>query len=75
MRPFRVVALFLVLFAAVALSGCSKEEAPQHDEHGTAESVPHATEYHCPMKCEGEKTYPEAGKCPDCGMALKPVGG
>ena len=25
----------------------------------------------CPMKCEGEKTYAEAGNCPKCGMGLK----
>ncbi len=29
----------------------------------------------CPMKCEGEKTYPVAGKCPVCGMDLEPVSG
>ena len=29
--------------------------------------------YACPMKCEGEKTYPAAGKCPVCGMNLKEV--
>lgn len=29
--------------------------------------------YICPMKCEGDKTYPEAAKCPVCGMKLKPV--
>lgn len=28
--------------------------------------------YQCPMKCEGEKTYAQAGKCPKCGMNLKP---
>ncbi len=27
--------------------------------------------YICPMKCEGDKTYPEPGKCPECGMVLK----
>ncbi len=27
--------------------------------------------YQCPMKCEGEKTYPGPGKCPVCGMNLK----
>jgi acetolactate decarboxylase len=27
--------------------------------------------YQCPMKCEGEKTYDQPGKCPVCGMALK----
>ncbi len=26
--------------------------------------------YYCPMHCEGEKTYPEAGDCPVCGMDL-----
>ena len=30
--------------------------------------------YVCPMKCEGDKTYPEAGKCPKCGMNLKETG-
>jgi Cu2+-exporting ATPase len=27
--------------------------------------------YSCPMKCEGDKTYTKAGKCPKCGMDLK----
>ena len=27
--------------------------------------------YKCPMKCEGDKTYNKAGKCPVCGMSLK----
>lgn len=26
--------------------------------------------YHCPMNCEGDKTYPEPGSCPVCGMGL-----
>jgi hypothetical protein len=26
--------------------------------------------YSCPMKCEGEKTYSQAGDCPKCGMHL-----
>ena len=29
------------------------------------------TAYYCPMKCEGEKTYKKAGKCPVCNMNLK----
>ncbi len=29
--------------------------------------------YACPMKCEGDKAYASEGKCPVCGMALKPV--
>lgn len=34
---------------------------------------PAAPSWFCPMKCEGEKTYPGAGKCPECEMALEPV--
>ncbi len=29
--------------------------------------------YQCPMKCEQEKTYDKAGKCPVCGMDLEGV--
>ena len=28
--------------------------------------------YHCPMNCEGDKTYDEPGKCPVCNMKLVP---
>lgn len=30
--------------------------------------------YFCPMKCEGNKTYNEPGKCPVCNMYLVLVG-
>lgn len=30
-------------------------------------------EYKCPMSCEGDKTYPEQGSCPVCGMHLNRV--
>jgi hypothetical protein len=29
--------------------------------------------YQCPMKCEGDKTYDTAGKCPVCGMDMEKV--
>ncbi len=29
--------------------------------------------YQCPMKCEGDKTYDKAGKCPKCNMNLKAI--
>ncbi|HWR32695.1 MAG TPA: heavy metal-binding domain-containing protein, partial [Chitinophagaceae bacterium] len=29
--------------------------------------------YQCPMKCEGEKTYDQPGKCPVCHMSLKKI--
>jgi heavy metal translocating P-type ATPase len=31
--------------------------------------------YYCPMHCEGDKTYDEAGRCPVCNMFLVPVSG
>ncbi len=34
-----------------------------------------AAAYICPMKCEGDKTYDKAGKCPKCGMNLNKVEG
>lgn len=30
-------------------------------------------DYVCPMRCEGDKTYPAPGKCPVCGMKLQDV--
>ncbi len=32
-----------------------------------------AMHYQCPMKCEGDKMYHKNGKCPVCGMQMKPV--
>ncbi len=31
-------------------------------------------DYQCPMKCEGEKTYNNTGKCPLCNMQMMPAG-
>ena len=43
---------------SVTLPSCSEAEANE------------TTEYYCPMKCEGEKTYQKEGSCPVCGMDL-----
>jgi Cu(I)/Ag(I) efflux system membrane fusion protein len=37
-------------------------------EEGTTQPAPR---YQCPMKCEGEKTYDQPGRCPVCNMRLK----
>ena len=37
------------------------------------ENVEKTQKYQCPMKCEGDKTYSSAGKCPVCGMNLKKI--
>lgn len=45
-----------------------------HDEHVPAASAPAAApKFFCPMKCEGEKTYDQPGRCPVCSMKLKEV--
>ena len=43
-------------------------EAPKQHHSSVAENE--NTRYHCPMNCEGEKTYPKPGSCPVCGMGL-----
>lgn len=51
-----------------------EEHMDSHDEAGHMENADGqevSEVYVCPMKCEGEKTYDEAGKCPVCGMDLK----
>lgn len=46
----------------VGLFETLKKFAPSHEQA-----------YACPMKCEGYKTYHEAGNCPVCRMGLKTV--
>ncbi len=48
----------------------------QHAGHGIPTqpaTTPAAAKYYCPMKCEGEKTYDQPGRCPVCNMKLKEV--
>jgi protein SCO1/2 len=56
------------LFAsAFSFTACS-EGSKQNDSH--EQNKAEATVYHCPMQCEGDKTYSEEGSCPVCGMDL-----
>lgn len=48
-----------------------KEES-KHENH-PEETNSGETKYQCPMKCEGEKTYDQPGRCPVCKMYLQPV--
>lgn len=59
-----------LFFVFVACSG-NKKQSPTQENVST--EVSDAKKYACPMKCEGEKTYPEAGKCPVCKMDLEEV--
>jgi cation transport ATPase len=45
-------------------------EAAGHSGHSPPTHVPEGA-YYCPMLCEGEKVYPQAGDCPVCGMELE----
>lgn len=52
----------------------SPQSVHDHAHEATpGEMPPLATKYFCPMKCEGEKTYDQPGRCPVCKMKLKEV--
>ena len=57
----------IALFSNALFVSCSSEQTSE-----TTEQV-EETAYYCPMKCEGDKTYDEAGACPECGMDLVEV--
>lgn len=62
-----IIASFLLL--SVACSGNkSEKEGAATETHAASEK-----KYACPMRCEGDKTYAEAGKCPVCKMELQEV--
>jgi heavy metal translocating P-type ATPase len=50
----------------------TNDESHQHlHEHDhLAAATDQSEQYYCPMLCEGDKTYPEPGDCPVCGMHL-----
>jgi multidrug efflux pump subunit AcrA (membrane-fusion protein) len=66
-------------------SAAGAPPSDEHAGHGAAaqshtasndarvNAAPAATQYFCPMKCEGEKTYDQPGRCPVCNMRLKEV--
>lgn len=43
---------------------------PGHEKHIVKAPVDGTGIFYCPMQCEGDKTYDEAGSCPVCGMDL-----
>lgn len=59
--------LFLLLVSV--FSSCNNKQSEQgHENHVQDEG-----DYICPMRCEGEKTYPQPGNCPVCKMKLQLV--
>ncbi|GGG57905.1 hypothetical protein GCM10010976_30980 [Bizionia arctica] len=49
----------------MALASCNSNKTEKISDELTG--------FQCPMKCEGEKTYAEAGSCPICNMDLQPI--
>lgn len=64
----------IVLFAlgSSVFVSCNNNEEHHDGEHMEHHDGEHAM-YQCPMKCEGDKMYEEAGQCPECGMDLEEV--
>ena len=65
-----------ILYASMILlctaCGTNSEESQKQETPAAAETVA-AKKFACPMQCEGDKTYPQAGKCPVCKMDLQEV--
>lgn len=60
-------AVAVIALGGIAFTSCGGG----HEESLEIEHHEHVAMYQCPMKCEGEKTYDEAGSCPVCNMDLK----
>lgn len=68
MKKSILIGLLMVGSTLVFSTSCSNSSTD--DTHHDDTKHMHSTEYVCPMKCEGEKTYEEPGSCPKCGMDL-----
>ena len=66
MKQFKMtlMAILAIFCLSTVNAQTKKDSAAKHQ---------HTTMYQCPMKCEGDKMYDKAGKCPKCNMDLKAV--
>lgn len=64
----KIIIASLLFLSAACAGNKSEKEAATNETHAVSEK-----KYACPMQCEGEKTYAEAGKCPVCKMELQEV--
>ena len=58
------------VFASLFLISCGNGHQHSDSENNESEQIT-SEMYQCPMKCEGDKKYEEAGICPVCKMDLK----
>ena len=71
-----LAASVMLLIGSATFSSCGEAEVTVNDGtevHSDGDGHDHAKVYSCPMKCEGDKTYAEAGKCTKCSMDLEQV--
>lgn len=69
MRKILFALPLTLLFACSGNQEKSKETEAKTETVSTAD----AKKYACPMQCEGDKTYAQAGKCPVCKMDLQEI--
>jgi Cu2+-exporting ATPase len=62
--------LLMAFFALCLTASLNAQTTKKKSKSKTTKNAMH---YQCPMKCEGDKTYHKNGKCPVCGMQMKPV--
>lgn len=67
MKVFKMLIMSACTIVSVALFA---QNSPQQASKAPVQKS-EQVKFQCPMKCEGDKTYDKAGKCPKCGMALK----
>ena len=70
-KSILILSFAVMAMAGVSLTSCSNSEKKTESTEQTEKVAD--VKYQCPMKCEGDKTYDEPGKCPVCGMDLKEV--
>ncbi|WP_233586773.1 SCO family protein [Formosa maritima] len=63
MKHFKI--LFSVFLMVITLSSCNSNKSEKINDELAV--------YQCPMMCEGDKTYEEAGSCPICKMDLQSI--
>jgi hypothetical protein len=69
MRKILFALPLTLLFACAGNQDKTKEANDTEVVTTTAETQ----KYACPMQCEGDKTYEQAGKCPVCKMDLQEI--
>ena len=60
-----VKTLLFVLFIGLSFTSCKNDKSNSKNDELAL--------YQCPMRCEGEKTFKQAGSCAVCKMDLKPI--